>query len=577
MTVHFSQADLIDSTTKVNGFQIGRNQLDPDLASDLNHSIARGWLEECRSTHEGCMPSKPPTLPTRVVDVGTSDLDTARIIHSNGLAAEYIALSHCWGGYIATTLTSKTSSQYQNALPQAELPANFRDSITIARQLGIRYLWIDSLCILQDSAQDWEKESQMMARVYGDATLTLSAIAASGSSIGLLTNHPIPTLQPSPVTLRIHASDDPAYHIIAYREDPEEESLRSLTNSAPLSLRGWTLQEAVLSPRTLFYGASQIYWSCPETYHAADGLCLHLKAPQSQYPAISQLLHTHTSPTATSPTTNDTPTLLEEYYALVAEYSNRTLSFPSDKFPALSGLARRLQPALQTEYLAGLWLSDIHRGLLWFPEVGFAPHVVPSRAPSWSWAATDERVLFEFVDPRDAGWTERPSGGMVEVKGREVVLAGADGFGGVVSGRLVVETRLMELVRSEQRAYFRESDGRMWYDEGFGGGVGEWAFQNLVVMDGFVLSVGTDVDAERDGIFEMDNDAEMERGYFLMLIHADEEGVEVEWRHASTKCLVVRRVEGEEDRVFERVGAALVYNTKASWLHSWKTCVAALV
>lgn len=572
--VQFYQADLADSATKVNGFQIGRNQLDPELGSNLNGGIARGWLEECRSTHEGCMPSESPQLPTRVVDVGTSDLDMARIIHSDGLAAEYIALSHCWGGYIATTLTSETSSQYQHALPQAELPANFRDSITIARQLGIHYLWIDSLCILQDSAQDWEKESQMMARVYGDATLTLSAIAASGSSIGLLSNNPPPAPQPSPVTLRIHPSDDPAYHVLVHREDPDEESLRSLTNSAPLSLRGWTLQEAILSPRTLFYGARQIYWSCPETYHAADGLCLHLKAPQSQYPAISNLLHTRPAP---SPTTTNTATLLEEYYALVAEYSNRTLSFPSDKFPALSGLARRLQPALKTEYLAGLWLGDIHRGLLWFPEVSFAPHVVPARAPSWSWATTDERVLFEFVDPRDAGWTDRPAGGMMEVKGRDVVLAGADGFGVVVSGKLVVETRLMELVRSKQRAYFRDSDGRMWYDEGFGGGVGEWSFQNLVVMDGFVLSAGNDVDAERDGVFEMDREAEMERGYYLMLVHADEEGVEVGWRHASTKCLVVKRVEGSEDMVFERVGAALVYNTKASWLDSWEKCVVTLV
>ncbi|KAK1830601.1 HET-domain-containing protein [Podospora conica] len=567
------------STTKINGFQIGRNQLDPDLGSDLNHEIARGWLKECREAHPGCMPSEPPELPTRVVDVGTSDINKARIIHSHGLKADYIALSHCWGGHISTTLTSSTASQFQHALPPSP-PANFRDAITIARQLGIRYLWIDSLCILQDSPADWALESQKMARVYGDATLTLSAIAARDSTVGLLVNHRVPTPQPPPVTLRIHPSDsNPAHHVLIHLEDPSEECLRTLTNTAPLSLRGWTLQESILSPRTLFYGARQIYWECPETYHSADGLCVSKKAPQSQFPHISRLLYTNTIPQD-----DKAGSLLEDYYTLVAEYSGRALTYPSDKFPAFSGVARRLQPALRSEYLAGLWRSDIHRGLLWVPEIQFAPHA-RGRAPSWSWAVTDERVRFEFTDPRDAGWAERGSGVVMGVRTAEVVLAGAgggDGFGQVVSGRLVVETRMVGLVRSEQRAYLGESDGRMWYDE-VGGRGGEWAFRNLVIVDDgdgegmFVVSVGMDVlAADRGKGFKMDLGAEMERGYFLMLVHADEEGVEVGWRHASTKCLVVRRVEGGTEE-FERVGAALVYNTESTWLESWRKCVVTLV
>ncbi|KAK0748975.1 hypothetical protein B0T18DRAFT_427185 [Schizothecium vesticola] len=194
-----------------------------------------------------------------------------------------------------------------------------------------------------------------MARVYGDAA-TLPCLPSPPPAAASASSPTIPS--PPPNRPLSHSTstppDDPAYHVLAQREDPNEECLRSLTNSAPLSFRGWTLQESALSLRTLFYGARQLYWERPN------------------------------------------PTLLEEYYHLVAECSSRALTYPSDKFPALSGLVRRLQPALRTEYLASLWLSDIRRGLLWFPEVGFAPHVVPARAPSWAWAATDTRALFDF-------------------------------------------------------------------------------------------------------------------------------------------------------------------------------------
>ncbi len=105
---------------------------------------------------------------------------------SRGLKAEYIALSHCWGGKISPLLTTETLEPFQNRLSYAALPANFRDAIVITRELGIRYLWIDSLCILQDSKQDWQQESKMMAAIYRDSTLTISAMASSGSTQGIL-------------------------------------------------------------------------------------------------------------------------------------------------------------------------------------------------------------------------------------------------------------------------------------------------------------------------------------------------------------------------------------------------------
>lgn len=117
--------------------------------------IAKDWLHTCNTSHLECLGTSIPELPTRVIDVGMQeDWVGLRITHARKERAAYIALSHCWGGAISPMLTSKTIHAFQDRLPFLELPANFRDAITITRRLGFRYLWIDSLCIIQDSRED---------------------------------------------------------------------------------------------------------------------------------------------------------------------------------------------------------------------------------------------------------------------------------------------------------------------------------------------------------------------------------------------------------------------------------------
>lgn len=135
--------------------RVGRYPIYPDLGSPVNLSIAKEWLDDCRNNHVECCPVKTSSLPTRVLDVGISEgSPSCRLVETGNKQGNYVALSHCWGGKIKERLTTETLSNFLRSIPIAQLPANFRDAIYVTRQLGMRYLWIDALCILQDSKEN---------------------------------------------------------------------------------------------------------------------------------------------------------------------------------------------------------------------------------------------------------------------------------------------------------------------------------------------------------------------------------------------------------------------------------------
>lgn len=131
----------------------------------------KGWLRDCLTKqHTSCHDATEPPLPARVIDLGSrTSSDGPRIYETNGDCARYIALSHCWGTESNITLTQQRLIMFRIALSVRHLPKTFRDAIFIARALGMRYLWIDSLCILQDDLQDWQREPAKMCDVYANA------------------------------------------------------------------------------------------------------------------------------------------------------------------------------------------------------------------------------------------------------------------------------------------------------------------------------------------------------------------------------------------------------------------------
>ncbi|RYP31929.1 hypothetical protein DL767_005470 [Monosporascus sp. MG133] len=554
-----------DKAVRVGKYQIGRFEVDPDLGSPANWSIAKTWLDTCRESHPDCFTAAAAELPTRVIDVGVLGSSRGpRLVETQRRSGEeYAALTHCWGGKINPMLTTQTLGTFLDSLPYAELPANFRDAITITKRLGLRYVWIDALCILQDSKHDWEIESQRMGPVYRDAAVTISASASTGSTDGIL-KRAEGTPEPEPVSLRVSADEGAQQEVVVAMKDLNEEDLNLLDISGPLASRGWTFQEAVLSLRLLHYGKRQIYWQCRQGYQAADGTPPGLKYPESsQYPVFSTLL---SSDRGAVPDSFDVNHLLRDYYDMVVAFSYRKFTYDSDKFPALSGLAQRIHKVLGGEYLAGLWSADFNRGLLWYREMRTCEHISKYRAPSWSWAVTNERIclkreplklndiaaqLIEYdVEPTNPSYPH----------------------GEIISGYVVMKGLTKRLVRSNQSCKIFGSPlnvGSADFDEPEKGH--SWDKATLLLRmeneaDDYILSA--DHIYGSDPGSEIDLDACSSQDYVALIVAQYDRGEDS--RHFEGAGLVLRPVAGQGDNVYERVGHFSL-DTTSEWIETWQS------
>lgn len=296
-------------------------------------------------------------MPSRVIHVSSDDRDPY-ILPTNGKFGKYIALSHCWGGHISIALTTQTLEEFKGKISMARLPANFRDAVLLTRRLGFEYLWIDCLCIMQDSLEDWEIESKHMGQVYHDAIFTIAASTASKSTDGILHTFTDYELSGISISLKLSKDGKPEDHVDMVLPNIKRENLGDLLRDEPLAARGWTLQEEVLSARTLFYGHQQIYWQCLHNYEAADGLRpwkvvnqrafrydqikdrIHLpQGLQNPDTVKSRYVYERKNTTKEFHDSQTCRKLIEEYHKqMVVDYCSRNLTRTSDKFIAFLGV-----------------------------------------------------------------------------------------------------------------------------------------------------------------------------------------------------------------------------------------------
>lgn len=291
------------------------------------------------------------------------------------------ALSHCWGKSQPLTTTVDTLYEHQQGIEAHLLPKTFLDAIEVNKKLSIRYLWIDSLCIIQDDLKDWEAESANMANVYQNAYLTISAAAASDSSGGL--DWPF---QPS---MKFgYDGNKTAY----FRR--EENTHNTVTDSA-LGKRAWVLQETMLSRRIVHFAEDQLYWACAAKHASEDGLVAlpGLRADTKrlgslktgrQYPVLLTALPTYLS--ERSPREN----LYRSWHDITTAYNQLMLTKISDKFAALAGLTSFMQNILEDTAFLGLWIQNLQEDLLWHrirkssPSHTPEPYTLILNLPSWS-------------------------------------------------------------------------------------------------------------------------------------------------------------------------------------------------
>ncbi|KLU80985.1 hypothetical protein MAPG_00081 [Magnaporthiopsis poae ATCC 64411] len=400
----------------------------------------RRWIKKCDDEHQSCKAGEVTPLPTRVLDVGASHNtpsdDAVRLWESGGRTGLYLALSHCWGNSQPLTTTTATLGERKSGIPIAKLPKTFSDAVKVARVLGIRYLWIDSLCIVQDSPSDWEIESSKMAAVYKHAYLTIAAVDSSNAEEGFLKPRPFRYM-----TLKIHSRTDKAQATSIYIKSSQHPP-GSRAIQGPLDSRGWALQEFSMSRRVLRFEAESLVWCCDE----GEWNEMHLDEANFNY-EITDLGMMRLKNIFARPDTQSWR--LDGWSHTVRKYTLRKLTFQKDKLPAISGFAAAYAAHTSYTYCAGLWREDIITGLCWRrdrsddPCEAAAPRAAPASnyvAPSWSWASVSGAVQPPRASLRFAYPTPLDS---VAVLNCEVEVIGKNPFGRVGSGRLTLRAPVL--------------------------------------------------------------------------------------------------------------------------------------
>lgn len=446
---------------------------------DACFDLAAKWLKECRDNHPICQVTGDIPLPTRVIDVGEDGVREPFLVETNGATGSaYVALSYCWGWWEQhpPMKTVKLDfpkfglkanyGEHLEAIKFASMPKTLRDAVTICRRLGIRYLWVDALCIIQHDLQEWLEESGKMCQVYSNATLTISATQAEGSSIGILGRQEfgsqarrvgdLPdgrTVYSRPNLTRLHDACDWG---LTFRVP----SWATSTNSGPvvtepLAARAWCLQESLLSNRLLHYTSDEMVWECNQARRCECGFSSTSTVDMSDNPNVVL----RRSDAITLSDFDKAFYLRTLWSAYVHPFTRRGITDGNDKLPALSGLARQFSDALNLRfgrrppYLAGLWGDEyLMPSLLWLvsfrdpwwrsKEKHLDGMYNPKRseawrAPTWSWISLDAPIEHKDVFAFESAVE------VLEVS-TEPLDQVADPFGRITSGKLVLHGRLIK-------------------------------------------------------------------------------------------------------------------------------------
>ncbi len=394
-------------------------------------------MSECDRLHDTCRAPSKIELPKRVLFIetnGEGKISVRLIEPKHGEQGAYIALSHCWGSSQLCVTAHATSDNAESTLEHRKrgiiwstLPKTFQDAITLTSLLGIKYIWIDSLCIVQNDKEDWTIESAKMADVYEYASLTLSATASAGDSYGCFsssfsTSRSLPISLPEDVGTCEIAVRKPITHWDALGQDEMHARF-------PLMSRGWAFQERLLSRRVLHFSESELVWECRElstcecggyskqsspagAFHHATQIGEDerkdaagrrrqadedLERRKSQEEEIDRLWKSNkyglrrssaksidwlfklAKPSSSLPPylesdpwtdlskTPECANYIFDFHRIVERYSTLNLTKRSDRLPALSGLCKRIQH-VRGEYAAGLWKESLGFDLLWRVE-----------------------------------------------------------------------------------------------------------------------------------------------------------------------------------------------------------------
>jgi hypothetical protein len=474
--------------------------------------IAKEWLNVCVSGHASCRSEarRGRWYPTRLLDLGElaqDGLTSLRLIttKSHSLEEHYTTLSHRWGQAKFLQLTRHNLQEFHRSIPIAELPQTFREAILVSKALQVRYLWLDSLCIIQDDPSDWASEASQMHMVYTNSYCNISASHAENSTKGLFRDRNSRAV----CSTEVHISPRRNYYTTENARQAHVLTNRSIIwdsiEHCPLNKRGWVLQERFLAPRVLHFCRDQIFLECrtrmvcelydagmPNEYYSGNR-----RAPLKANDAFWK---------------KDKASCYEMWRKLIQTYSMMSLTYPSDKLAAISGVAKMVQLVVRDEYVAGMWRKDLVYQLLWYTN-GRAIRASAYRAPSWSWASIDGDI--------DCQWSpDDPAA--AEIVDFHIENATQDDTGQILGGWLDLKGSL----RSVQLEY-------------------------SLIVEGPAVNF-QDYDGERDKIVAYLDDASLED----TIIVQQNAAAEYFCMYVATNWYLILRLADRTNKLYERIGLA---------------------
>ncbi|KAF8172100.1 heterokaryon incompatibility protein-domain-containing protein [Pholiota molesta] len=357
--------------------------------------------------------------------------------------------SYVWGGNQTQKTTTANIDAYTHEGINVPLPQTIADAILVTNKLGLRYLWVDALCIVQDSGEDKVHELGIMSQIYRDAYLTISVLSAFRADHGFLPDARGPDVLP------FHLANKSIGRMLLElnipRQRPGLGKFETVVMHRPLEERGWCFQESALSARRLIFQPPNVLYKCRSFYERDISRPSPFERrsqggqEEAPVPANDYILFT----------TNE------------AHRTTRTADEDDDEDEGLPGrwrsIAEVFQANFQDQYIAGLWKRSLLSDLLWQvwppmgPDEAHLPRPEPYRAPTWSWASVDGKLDISGVDlqpPSSAACYEA-----------EIVACVATPkisslpFGEVADATLTIRVKMHPLMRDGRKCKFRERKG----------------------------------------------------------------------------------------------------------------------
>jgi hypothetical protein len=350
-----------------------------DYASRCAKQI-KGWLNTCTQNHTNdCVRLGSSVLPKRLIHFEDSPR-TERLVLVNHFedAPRYVALSYCWGREENFKTVSTNLPDMERGIPYAELPQTLKDVFQMVRLLGFQYLWIDALCIVQDTtAREWETEASKMGDVYANASLVLSAMASPSVQSGLF-----------PKAEGFSEEQREAFHNImrTCRTMTQAEWHSIIKDNFPLLCRGWAFQERLLARRIVHFTVMELIWECTNDRRCEcedEGVAARLAGGINN-------MNSALRECRIQPTPEKSRLMWRE---CVKSFSKRDLTMLKDRLFAINGIASYIRgpdpTAYNTQYFHGLWKDSMPWDLLWYCDQTSLLKASKSRTPTFSWSSVD--------------------------------------------------------------------------------------------------------------------------------------------------------------------------------------------